>query len=54
MDHNTTQTDHAPKDAEKAGGCCGGHKASGDTEARSEPQPEAKEPAAKSGGCCCS
>ncbi len=53
MDHNSARTDHSPKDAEKAGGCCGGHKAGDDADARPEPQAEAKKPVAKSGGCCC-
>lgn len=53
MAHNTARTDHAPKEAEKAGGCCGGHKTSDDADARPEPREEVKEPAPKSGGCCC-
>ncbi len=53
MAHQTTQTDHTASDADTATGCCGGHKASGDTKTQPEPQPVAKEPVAKSGGCCC-
>jgi len=54
MAQQTTQTDHTQNDVDTATGCCGGHKAGSDTKARPEAQAVAKEPVAKSGGCCCS
>lgn len=54
MAQETTKPDHTQKDANTAAGCCGGHKGSSDTKARPESQAVAKEPVAKSGGCCCS
>ena len=53
MDQKTSRTDQSPAETTRSGGCCGGPKATQDTDARLQPQSADKAPVAKSGGCCC-
>lgn len=53
MNQITTRPDQSPTEAPKAGGCCGGPKATRFADVRSERQAPVKAPVAKSGSCCC-
>ncbi|MDA3858830.1 MAG: hypothetical protein PF480_11505 [Roseovarius sp.] len=53
MNQKTTQADQSKVETSKSGGCCGGHKASGASDVRPDPQASIEAPVAKSGGCCC-